>query len=236
MENLTLTLILQIVAVVAFSFSPFLFEWSREKAQELKTKRVLEPAPSPKALEMADVPDNVVKQIEESAVARLRAEEDERQQEEDERLQQEVDAHNLDYERSMRIHNEQRHILYLKRLGRFQAYEGRNDGLEVVLDHDLSGARVFNNTGIDLIGVTLFVVSENAEHGRNDQCSDFPSLPSGKTARCSSHSGFWDADFLDIAGINADTGQPFYVRVPLDPDLTMYEFREDSGEQYGTCF
>lgn len=75
MENLTLTLILQIVAVVAFSFSPFLFEWSREKAQELKTKRVLEPAPSSKALEVADVPANVVNQIEESAFARLHAEE-----------------------------------------------------------------------------------------------------------------------------------------------------------------
>lgn len=227
--------LLTLIIGLTFAYSPLIFDSNRRKVQERRRQRSLDPAPKPPVLEVADVPANVVKQIEESAFARQRAEEAKRQQEEDERIQQEMNAHNLDYERSVRIHNEQRHILYLKRLGRFQAYEGRNDGLEVVLDHDLSGARVFNNTGIDLIGVTLFVVSEGAEHGRNDQCSDFPSLPSGKTARCSSHSGFWDADFLDIAGIDAGTGQPFYVRVPLDPNLTMYEFREDSGEQYGTC-
>lgn len=208
---------------------------AKQKQNDKADKPALDPAPKPPVLEVADVPANLVKQIEERAFARLRDEEAKRQQEEDERLQQEMNAHNLDYERSVRVYNEQRHRLYLKRLGRFQAYAMRDTGWEVTIDEGMSVVTILNNTGVDLARVTIGAVNETAEHGSYQECSDIPSLPSGFPLRSSCHGGFHEVDHIVIIGWVAETGEMFSEQIPLDPNLTMYEFREDSGDQYGTC-
>lgn len=131
-------------------------------------------------------------------------------------------------EREERDHQLQRARMYNKRLAKFRDYD-QNSGWKVSPHSDGSNQVTIQNlTGNDFRKLEVhlpFNESDYSAYRNHRPISSFQDMKTGSIFTLTLTEPLDDMEFIDFQGYSSNTTAPYKERVPLDPNVTMPEYR-----------